>query len=104
MSSVTLSLQAKLDLEEIRIFWSRTSAKQRSLILRELRKTIQGIGAYPLIGVGQSELTRIYGEEVRSRLSGNYRIFYFVSRRVPEIFAILHTSRDLRETLANRAQ
>jgi plasmid stabilization system protein ParE len=104
MRTVTLSLQAKLDIEEIRIFWRRTSAIQRSRTAAELRKIIQNIGANPYIGSGQSELTRIYGEEVRSRLCGNYRIFYFVSRPIPEIFAILHTSRDLRETLANRAQ
>jgi plasmid stabilization system protein ParE len=104
MRNATLSLQAKLDLQEIRIHWSRTSAAQRSQTSRELRRAIQSIGAYPLIGARQSELTRIYGEEVRSRLCGNYRIFYFVSRPIPEIFAILHVSRDLRETLANRAQ
>jgi plasmid stabilization system protein ParE len=67
-------------------------------------RTAISIGENPFLGSADSGLTRELGREVRSRLCGNYRIFYFVSRPIPEIFAILHTSRDLRETLANRAQ
>jgi len=104
VTSVRFSAQADLDLEDIYDYLCRIPERHAARIIGKLDQTAVSIGENPFIGTGESDLTRELGREVRSPLSGNYRIFYFVSRPVPEIFAIFHTSRDLRETLANRAQ
>jgi hypothetical protein len=54
--------------------------------------------------VGQSELTRIAGVEVRSRFASSYRILYTLGGSAPEIVGVLHTARDIASIMAKRLQ
>jgi plasmid stabilization system protein ParE len=49
-------------------------------------------------------LTRLLGEEVRSRLVHPYRIYYRLGASTPEVIAILHGARDQRSILGERFQ
>jgi plasmid stabilization system protein ParE len=56
----------------------------------------------PYLGLHHSELTRLLGEEVRSRLIAPYRIYYRLGRSGPEIISILHGARNQRSILTSR--
>jgi plasmid stabilization system protein ParE len=69
-----------------------------------LQMTFRSIAENPYQGAGQSELTRISGAEIRSRLVQSFRIFYIVSGIAPEIVGVLHTARDISSIMAKRLQ
>ena len=104
MSRFVLSHHAKVDLEHIRAYL-RTLPKEPALrIGRALQKSFKSIADNPFLGATQSELTRLAGVEVRSRLVRSYRVFYTSSASIPEIIAILHTARDIAAVVAERLQ
>lgn len=82
------------DLDDIRIYLQEIPLLHALRVVQQLQVTLHSIGVQPMLGVAQSELTRLLGQEVRSRLTGSYRLFYRLGSDAPEIFAILHTARD----------
>jgi plasmid stabilization system protein ParE len=65
---------------------------------------LRDVANFPYRGALQSELTRLAGVEVRSRLVYSYRIIYKVRNDSAEIVGMLHTSRDIVSTIARRVQ
>ena len=65
---------------------------------------LQSVGKQPYLGTSHSHLTRLLGEEVRSRLVHPYRIYYRLGASTPEVIAILHGARDQRSILGERFQ
>lgn len=104
MNRFFLSPAAKRDLAEIKAYCEILPKVPARKIGAALQAALHGIADNPYRGVGQSELTRRAGFEVRSWLVNSYRIFYSVGGSVPEIMGILHTSRDITTIMAKRLQ
>jgi plasmid stabilization system protein ParE len=104
VSRYLLSLDADQDLAELDVYLDRLSMTSARAISVEIIHALRSIGSHPFMGVAHSDLTRAYGEEIRSRLAAGYRIYYRVSRTHPEILAILHGSRDQRTEMLRRVQ
>ena len=104
MSRLFLSGDAQRDLDEIREYHEEIPREHAERVLKSLEDMLQSIGEQPYLGTSQSALTRLLGEEVRSRLAHPYRIFYRVGKNTPEIFAILHGARDQPSILDRRFQ
>jgi plasmid stabilization system protein ParE len=99
-----LSPDADHDLDLILAYLEGIPYKPRQTIAAAIQKALFSIASFPNRGVMQSELTRLAGEEVRSRLVHSYRIIYKVGSGSPEIMGVLHTSRDIAGTIARRLQ
>jgi len=104
MSRFFFSEAAKRDLQDIRAHLNGIAPGPDRRTTKALRKAFNGIADSPYLGAPHSTLTRLLGTEVRSRLSDPYRIFYRLDRSAPEIFAILHTARDIPAVLIDRFQ
>jgi len=104
MTLSQLSPDARRDLAEIRLYLTQLPVQPAKKIIREIKAMLRRIAENPYIGHAHSDLTRIAGKEIRSRLCGAYRIYYRLGQSVPEVFAIRHTARDTRGILANRLQ
>ena len=65
---------------------------------------LQNIAENPFLSQTNSELARLAGEEIRSRLLGRYRVVYRFRNSCPEIIAILHIARDISAIMAQRVQ
>jgi plasmid stabilization system protein ParE len=85
-------------------YLSQIPSKPAKRLAAAIQKTLRSIAEYPLQGAGQSELTRLLGLPVHSRVVSGYRIIYHLGGRYPEIIAILHTTRDIRSIMAKRLQ
>jgi plasmid stabilization system protein ParE len=92
------------DLEAIGSYLEELPLEPANRIAARLEQALQSIANQPYLGLPHSHLTRLMGQEVRSRLVHPYRIFYSVGSSVPEIFAILHGSRDQSSILGRRFQ
>jgi len=99
-----LSLDAEQDLDEILSYLDRLPRVPAERIAMSLQTMLHHIGQEPYLGAANSALTLLLGEEVRSRLVPPYRIFYRTSRKLPEVFAILHGARDISSILDQRFQ
>ncbi len=104
MTLSQLSPDARRDLAEIRLYLTQLPVQPAKKIIREIKATLRGIAENPYIGQTHSDLTRIAGQEVRSRLCGTYRIYYRLGQPAPEVFAIRHTARNSRGMMASRLQ
>ena len=104
MSRFHLSAEAKLDLDDILAYLDELPLEPGNRIAESLQGMLEGIGAQPLLGAPHSHLTRLLGQEVRSRLVPPYRIYYRLSTNIPEIIAILHGARGQSSILGNRFQ
>ncbi len=98
------SRHAKRDLAEIKAYLDSVPQTPADKIARALQLTFRAITANPYQGVGQSELTRLAGVEVRSWLVDSYRVIYTLGRRAPEIIGVLHTARNIASIMAKRLQ
>jgi plasmid stabilization system protein ParE len=99
-----LSPDAERDLDEILEYLDAIPERPALFIASTLQKAFDSIAAYPYRGAAQSELSRIAGQEVRSRFVNDYRIFYFVGGFAPEIVGVLHAARDGSGIMARRLQ
>jgi plasmid stabilization system protein ParE len=97
-----LSKDAEQDLEEILVYLDGLPLEPADRIARYLQFILDRIGEQPYLGSTQSYLTRLLGQEVRSRLAYPYRIFYRFTKDVQEVFAILHGARDQISILTRR--
>lgn len=97
-----LSPEAELDLDEINAYLSEIPIRFAQRVSDSIQETMHSIIANPYLGAPHSELTRLLGEEVRSRLVAPYRIYYRLGRDTPEIISILHGARNQRSVLASR--
>ena len=104
MSRFFLSPHAQGDLVEIKAYFESIPKEPADRTARALQATLRSIANNPYQGVGQSELTRIAGVEVRSRLVHSYRIFYSLGGSAPEIVGVLHTARNIASIMAKRLQ
>lgn len=104
MKSYRLSPDADHDLDVILAYLETMPGKPRRKVAASIQRALLDIASFPHRGVMQSELTRLAGEEVRSRLVHSYRVIYKVGSGSPEIMGILHTSRDIAGTIARRLQ
>ncbi|HWB31770.1 MAG TPA: type II toxin-antitoxin system RelE/ParE family toxin [Acidobacteriaceae bacterium] len=102
MSPRLLSPEAEQDLDEINTYLNHVPPAPAQRVLDSIEETIGSILSHPYLGAAHSELTRLLGEQVRSRLVAPYRIYYRIARSGPEIISILHGSRDLRSILGSR--
>jgi plasmid stabilization system protein ParE len=99
-----ISKDADRDLDEILDYFDRIPEQPALSILSAIEKALLGIADFPYRGAVQSELTRLAGVEIRSRLVQNYRILYIVGGAVPEIVGVIHTARDVAGVMARRLQ
>jgi plasmid stabilization system protein ParE len=67
VSRFLLSADAELDLEDLDRYLERLPAKPALAIAAEIYFMLNSIGDNPYMGIGHSELTRAFGEEIRSR-------------------------------------
>jgi len=104
MTLYQLSPDTRRDLAEIRLYLTQVPVQPAKKIIREIKTMFRRVAENPYIGHVHSDLTRIAGQEVRSRLCGTYRIYYRLSQPVPQVFAIRHTACDSRGILTNRLQ
>lgn len=104
MKRFLLSADADRDLDEIEAYLdllpAAASIRGGSKLLQALAK----IARDHYLGAPHSNLTRLVGGEVRSRLASPYRIFYRLAGSTPEILSIPHTSRDLQTVFEERFQ
>jgi plasmid stabilization system protein ParE len=104
LSRFAISADADRDLDEILDYLNAIPERPALSVLSAIEKALFGIAEYPYRGALQSELTRLAGVEVRSRLVQQYRIFYIVGGALPEIVDVIHTARDVAEIMARRLQ
>lgn len=102
MTIPPLTAEADQDIEEIAGYLGQLPAAPATRIGKSLRDMLRDIARHPYRGAAHSELTRLLGEEVRSRLVAPYRIYYRLGRSGPEIISILHGSRNQRNILSSR--
>ncbi len=102
MSRFYLSTQADADLAEILEYLNRLPDAYANRISGSLEAMLFAIGRQPYLGSPHSKFTCLLAEEVRSRIVAPYRIFYRMTGEVTEIFALLHTARNIGEILAER--
>jgi len=96
------SAHADFDLDEVLAYIDELPERPANRILDSLEETLQSIAGHPFLGAPHSHLTRLLGEEVRSRLVAPYRIFYRMGRSTPEIISILHGARNQSAILGTR--
>jgi plasmid stabilization system protein ParE len=99
-----LSPDANHDLDEIESFLDAIPSKPAIRFGAALQAMLWRIAENPLQGAVQSELSRLCGDEVRSRFVAPWRIFHHPGGSVPEIIGILHTARDVAAIMTNRLQ
>jgi len=104
LSRFFLSAHAERDLDEILAYLNQIPFQPAERIAQSLQVALERIATQPLLGMPHSQLTRLLGEEVRSRLAPPYRIFYRMGNKVPEVIAILHGARDRSSILGRRFQ
>jgi plasmid stabilization system protein ParE len=104
LSRFHLSAEAELDLDDILTYLDQLPLEPGDRIAESLQGILESIGTQPLLGAPHSQLTRLLGQEVRSRLVPPYRIYYRLGKNIPEIIAILHGARDQTSILGNRFQ
>ncbi len=104
MSHFHLSAEAELDLDDIFTYLNQLPLEPGDRIADALQGMLESIGAQPLLGAPHSHLTRLLGQEVRSRLVPPYRIYYRLGTSVPEVIAILHGARNQTSILGRRFQ
>ena len=102
MNHQALSPEAERDLDEINAYLSQAPVSAARRVIDSIQDTLHSIMEQPYLGLHHSELTRLLGEEVRSRLVAPYRIYYRVGGSGPEIISILHGARDQPNLLASR--
>ncbi len=99
-----MSSDARRDLAQIKAWMDDLPAAPARRIANALRNAFDSIASNPFEVPADSALTRLFGQEVRSRLIKPYRVYYFTDGRHPEIIAILHGNRDKSAILAARVQ
>jgi plasmid stabilization system protein ParE len=102
VKQVPFSADGRDDLAEILDYFGQIPDGPANRILDSLEETFQSILTHPYLGAAHSELTRLLGEEIRSRLVASYRIYYRLGRSGSEIISILHGARDQRNVLTSR--
>jgi plasmid stabilization system protein ParE len=104
VSRFLLSRHAERDLDDILSYLDSIPDKPALRIASSIRQALKSVASHPYRGVIQSELTRLAGIEVRSRLVNSYRIIYTVGASASEIVGVLHTARDIGDIMAERLQ
>jgi plasmid stabilization system protein ParE len=104
LSRFRFSIDAERDLEDILEYLDQLPLEPGDRIAESLQAMFESIGSQPYLGAPHSHLTRLLGQEVRSRLVPPYRIYYRLGSRIPEIIAILHGARDQSSILGSRFQ
>ena len=104
MSRFFLSPDAQNDLEDIRAYLNGVPREYAKPIAISIQAMLRDIGSQPYLGTSHSHLTRLLGQEVRSRLVPPYRIYYRLGTSVPEVIAILHGARNQTSILGRRFQ
>ncbi len=104
MTPFHFSAEAEIDLDEILEYLDALPVGPGDRVAQAIQEMIESIAAQPYLGTSHSSLTRLLGQEVRSRLVPPYRIYYRMGAKVPEIIAILHGARDQRSILGARFQ
>jgi plasmid stabilization system protein ParE len=69
---------------------------------KDLQAMLQQIAEWPQLGLEYKDFRGKYGYEVRSRLCGNYKIFYRADIPMPDIIAIIHMKRDIDSIMRER--
>jgi len=69
---------------------------------KALQAMFEQIAEWPQMGVGYKDFKIRHGYEVRSRLCGNYKIFYRSDIPVPDIIAVIHMKRDIGTIMRER--
>jgi plasmid stabilization system protein ParE len=99
-----LSPFASRDVDDVVRYLEQMPERPAHRVGTAIHRMLEQIGDHPLQGAAQSEVTRIMGFEVRSRLAASYRILYRIGNGTPEIIGVIHTSRDIPSIMAKRVQ
>jgi plasmid stabilization system protein ParE len=100
----TLNRDAASDLDGIIQDLLGIPAPPALKIGRNLQAIFQQIAERPQLGVGYNDFRTRHGYEVRSRLCGNYKIFYRADLAIPDILAIIHMKRDIDTIMRRRLE
>ena len=104
MKRFLLSSNARRDLAQIKAWIDDLPVRPARHIANALNNAFDSIASNPFEVPADSALTRLFGQEVRSRLVKPYRVYSFTDGKHPEIIAILHGNRDKSALLAARVQ
>ena len=86
--------QAREDLRAIRDFIARDAPRTASAYVQRLRRSVERLRTFPLIGQVVPELGK---EDVREIIQGNYRIIYRVGQGYVDVLTVFHGARLLHE-------
>jgi len=93
VTPVVWTPQAISDVEAIRTYIGRDSARYAALVAEQLVEAVERLVAFPLSGRVVPELQQ---EAIREVVHGNYRIVYRVIRNEVQILTVFHASRLFR--------
>jgi plasmid stabilization system protein ParE len=82
------------DLEAIRLFISRDSARLADRFIRWVTTSVEQLDRFPFSGAVVPELNR---EDIREMVRGNYRVIYRATEELVEIIRIYHGARLFNE-------
>ncbi|MCG6154131.1 type II toxin-antitoxin system RelE/ParE family toxin [Leptospira bandrabouensis] len=89
------SLRAKADLQDIHDYINKDSEIYALSVIKRIISTIENIPQFPLLGRVVPEFNI---ENLRERISGNYRVVYRINKfQNIEIVTIHHSARLLKE-------
>ncbi len=95
MKRYTLNRNAERDLDVIILHLRGIPVQPAMKIGKALQAMFNQIAEWPRLGVEHQGFQNRHGYEIRSRLCGDYKIFYRADMAVPDIIAVLHTKRDI---------
>lgn len=90
MTPIVWTPQAIGDVEGIKAYIARDSARYAALIAERIVEAVDRLAAFPLSGRVVPELQR---EEIREVIYGNYRIVYRLTQSAIQILTVFHASR-----------
>ena len=104
MKRYTFNREASLDLDGILLDLQSIPAKPALKIGRDLKAMFEQIAEWPQLGLGYKRFHQEHGYDVRSRLCGNYKIFYRADLPMPDVLAVLHMKRDIETIMRERLE
>jgi plasmid stabilization system protein ParE len=102
LNRYTLNRDAESDLDGIIRDLLGIPDRPALKIGKDLQAMLQQIAEWPRLGVEYKDFHSRYGYEVRSRLCGNYKIFYRAGLSTPDIVAVIHMKRDIDSIMRER--
>ncbi len=90
MAKIVWTLRSVEDLEAIRMFISRDSARLADRFIRWVTLSVEQLDRFSFSGAVVPELNR---EDIREMVRGNYRVIYRATEELVEIIRVYHGAR-----------